>query len=769
MRRGGMRCARTPGMSSIAQSGAAHRAATPRTWRLLCLVGAAIAGVACGSSNPATWEDGGQAGDAGRSRVDAHVVKIAPLTEPDAQPETLHIEPMQPVLKVSSPGAKQQLHAYLTGSTTPVQAAWTVDTPTFGTIDSNGLFTASGLVGGQVTIEAMSGGLHAQTVLTVNLALTDNPGAVSTATQKQLLAGGVDAGADSGLTDPGFVWLYPYDATVFPRGLAAPTLQFGGVAPDAVYVHVSFSSFDYQGFYGTSNPGQVTFAPQLWETLTATATATASVTVQLTKISAGQVTGPITEAWTIAQGSLKGSVYYESRYSTPTDQGATMRIRPGASQPDVLLGNCTVCHYVSADGSTIVATLDTGTPITSAAYNLKADAGVVSQSPNETYTFGALYKDGSLLMSMGTGAGEPGLANDGAQASHLWNTATGAQIPAPGWDSVITNGMMPTFSPSGSHIVFNHYDTGMGHSLAMMSFDVTTSTFSGLLDIATDPNHYLGWPAFTPDEEWVTYDADNRSDYLTWSAVTAGSGVDAKSDIQIAHLPSGTTAALDALNGVRNGQYYLPFGETAEGHMNYDATVLPVAAGGYYWVVFTSRREYGNTINNPDPYYNTSNQTPGALPWRKKLWVAALDIDDSGHPTTSAHDISHPAFYLPGQDLQTGNYRGFWVLNPCSGNGSSCGSGDDCCSGFCRTPVGDAGVTVDAGSAASDGAVSSDAGADVSGGGSSVVAATGTVCVVPQSCANEYEKCTTASDCCQAGQGFLCINGFCAQPAPTSK
>jgi hypothetical protein len=745
-------------MLSNLRSGAVHTA----TWRLFCFLGAAYAVAACGS-NDASGFDGGVAEDAGATHEKDAKGGGVRLGEPDAEVQTLRIEPTNPVITVNGPGDKQQLHAYLSGSTVAVPATWTVDTPTFGTIDGSGLFTASGLVGGAVTIEAWSDGLHAKTVLTVNLALTDNTGAVSSATKQQLLGGGVDAGADSGLTDPSFRWLYPYDATVFPRGLAAPTLQFDGVAPDAVYVHVSFPSFDYKGFYGASNPGQVTFAAPLWETLTATATATASVRVELTKISAGQVSGPITEAWTIAQGSLKGSVYYESRYSTPTDTGATMRIQPGAAQPDVLLGNCTVCHNVSADGSTIVATLDTGAPITSAAYNLKTDAGVVSQQGNEAYSFGALYKDGSLLMSMGTGAGEPGLANDGPQASHLWNTATGAQIPAPGWDSVITNGMMPTFSPSGAHIVFNHYDTGMGHSLAMMSFDVATSTFSNLLDIATDPNHFLGWPAFTPDEEWVTFDADNRSDYLTWSAATAGGGVDAKSDIQIAHLPSGTTASLDALNGVKNGQYYLPFGETAEGHMNYDATVLPVAAGGYYWVVFTSRREYGNMINNPDPYYNVSNQTPGALPWRKKLWVAALDIDDSGHPTTSAHDISHPAFYLPGQDLQTGNYRGFWVLNPCAGNGTSCGSGDDCCSGFCRTPEGDAGVSSDAGSA-----VSSDAGADAAVGTLAPTTAT-TVCVVPQSCANEYEKCTTASDCCQASQGFLCINGFCAQPAPSAK
>ncbi|HEY8091156.1 MAG TPA: hypothetical protein VIF09_25005, partial [Polyangiaceae bacterium] len=69
----------------------------------------------------------------------------------------------------------------------------------------------------------------------------------------------------------------------------------------------------------------------------------------------------------------------------------------------------------------------------------------------------------------------------------------------------------------------------------------------------------------------------------------------------------------------------------------------------------------------------------------------------------------------------------------CAANGNSCLSGDQCCSGYCRQ------TTVD---------------------GGTVLA-----CVPPQGCSNEYEKCTVASDCCQASQGFQCINGFCAQPA----
>ena len=39
--------------------------------------------------------------------------------------------------------------------------------------------------------------------------------------------------------------------------------------------------------------------------------------------------------------------------------------------------------------------------------------------------------------------------------------------------------------------------------------------------------------------------------------------------------------------------------------MNYEPTVLPVAVGGYYWVVFTSRRAYGNFI-----WQGTGSVTP---------------------------------------------------------------------------------------------------------------------------------------------------------------
>ena len=142
---------------------------------------------------------------------------------------------------------------------------------------------------------------------------------------------------------------------------------------------------------------------------------------------------------------------------------------------------------------------------------------------------------------------------------------------------------------------------------------------------------------------------------------------------------------------------------------NYEPNVNPIASGGYYWVVFTSRRVYGN-IAQTGPYDDSSQYSPASHPLTKKLWVAAIDENP-----TRGKDPSHPAFYLPGQELNAGDMKGYWVVEPCRPDGSSCTTGDQCCDGFCRSPP---------------------AGGPL-------------VCMkaVP-GCANEFEKCITAADCC---------------------
>ncbi len=105
--------------------------------------------------------------------------------------------------------------------------------------------------------------------------ITENPGNVSTATQTKLQG--------SGTSDSAFAWLYPYDKTVFPRGLLSPTLQFGGAASDSEYVHITSKTLDYQGYFAGGTAGKValSLSQKAWTAVTAAVGAGDSARVQV--------------------------------------------------------------------------------------------------------------------------------------------------------------------------------------------------------------------------------------------------------------------------------------------------------------------------------------------------------------------------------------------------------------------------------------------------------------------------------------------------------
>jgi len=143
------------------------------------------------------------------------------------------------------------------------------------------------------------------------------------------------------------------------------------------------------------------------------------------------------------------------------------------------------------------------------------------------------------------------------------------------------------------------------------------------------------------------------------------------------------------------------------------------------WLIFTTRRLYGN-VATLEPYAGKDDGQPmPPNPVPKKLWVAAIDLNPK-----SGVDPSHPPFYLPGQELLAGNMRAFWENDPCRANGSTCETGNECCGGFCRNDSSGKLVCGDK----------------------------------PPGCANEFENCTTAADCC--GTNVACIGGKCALSGP---
>jgi hypothetical protein len=626
-------------------------------------------------------------------------------------PSALAIKPADSTVTYTGAPLTVQFEADFEGK--PTAAVWSLDRADLGAIDANGLFTASGTAGGLGHVTAQFGKLLASTTLTIALQITENTGNLSQADQDKL--------KDGGAADPAFKWLYPYDKTVFPRGLAGPTLQFAGGGADGVYVHAGTKSQSivYSGYFAGSTPTRVEFSASTWKALTNSVAAGEDLIVNVSKIQGGQVAGPITEHWRIAPGSLKGTVYYNSYDSQLAGNiGAVLRLKPG-EQAQILVGGngkCTVCHTVSAHGNVMLASNDTYT--TGAVYDLLANGAQSKERSDHAYNFPAVTPDGALALST---AGDKigGMWN--SDTSQLFDVASGSQISAPGFDGIVQHAATPAFSPDGTRLAFN--DEDQGNVLAVMAFDQGTKTFSNLVPVANDqPDNLLGWPSFLPDSKGIVVDAHlgqstvgTQPNYGTWGAQ--------RSNLKLADVQSKTVTPLDLLNGYDGGNLYLPFGADDE-KRDFEPNVLPVAVGGYYWVVFTSRRQYGNTINTPESgaYGDTK---------RKKLWVAAIDID-----WKPGQDPSHPAFYLPGQEDASGNMRGFWVLDPCRQDGQSCESGDECCNGYCRQ-VNDA----DGGSARA--------------------------CVPPPNgCAQEFEKCVTAADCCNAAQGYLCINDHCALPPP---
>src|SRR5262249_17752949 len=142
-------------------------------------------------------------------------------------------------------------------------------------------------------------------------------------------------------------------------------------------------------------------------------------------------------------------------------------------------------------------------------------------------------------------------------------------------------------------------------------------------------------------------------DLATWHDNTA--------NIRAVNVATKVSIALDLLNG----QGYVPQG-VRDNDLDFEPTVLPIGSGGYFWIMFTSRRTSGNRLLGPRDA-------------TKRLWVSAFDVN-----AIDGVDASHPAFYIAGQELTSGNSRGFWALDPCKQNGNSCESGDECCEGFCN-------------------------------------------------------------------------------------
>jgi hypothetical protein len=609
----------------------------------------------------------------------------------------IEVSPVHPMLDVDfqMPAPPTvQFHATYVDSGKPVSAQWSLSSYAAGTIDAEGLFTASALAGGKITVVATAGEAKAETTVTIKLHLHE--GNADPAEQAILEGPG-------SLTDPNFALWAPYDKTVFPRGIPSPQLQPSpsGQAPTKYYLELHGAYFDYAGFLDVAP--QLKISQAAWDALAASSDGN-DIDVSLSKLVADEKVGPLKQTWQVAKGKLLGTIYYNTYDSILAGYtGAIMRIKGGSLMPEVLVGNCTGCHSISSDGSTAAAANHSGMggifDLTGGTIN----PPVVWQDP-ERAAFAAMYPKGGAVFVV---SGQPAYYwppnTPGTQSSWLseLRTKTGGLVPSSGIEGYYAQ--TPVFSHDGTMLAFVDRSPVLPYSskLALLHYDAATQKFSNYEVLATPPpgQHY-SWAAFTPDNKHIVYQAGVGDDLATWNANTG--------KLFAVNLQSKAITELKSLNG----DGYMAQGMRDE-NLNFEPTILPVASGGYFWVMFTSRRTYGNLLTG------NRDQT-------KRLWVSAFDIG-----AQDGVDATHPAFYIAGQELSSGNSRGFWALDPCKADGQTCESGVECCAGACAPDPG---------------------------------APPKPICGPVKGCAQEGDACTGEADCCDPA--LACINGHCSLSAP---
>jgi hypothetical protein len=443
---------------------------------------------------------------------------------------------------------------------------------------------------------------------------------------------------------------------------------------------------------------------------------------------------------------------------------------------------CVVCHSVSANGTVLSAANgpDLSNPTSSRTMTLSATTAtaLTTSTTGQQFAFAALTPDGKLALTNGVPSNAPPYEPHGFNGGYnsvLVTTMNGAVVPSTGMEQIAQT---PAFSPDGKHVAFiDGKQSPAMRPLTMMDFD-GVSAFTNLQTLlnesamttnacnastgwstpqppTTPPTSFPppcsgqakadAWPSFTPDSAAIVFHSGDSFDSAGYNLAGAQNEAPPQyAELNLIETATKTVSKLNALNGRdANGVSTLPYGEAVDNNMNYEPNVMPLPVGGYFWVVFTSRRAYGNTVApgraattmpgdapNQDPFGSETAPSP-----RKKLWVAAIDVNHTG-----IADPSHPAFYLSGQELESANMRAFAALAPCEANGATCETGSDCCQGFCRQT------------------------------GNDSTGAPTLACVPPpvgMTCANDGERCMTASDCCNPKDLCLMIAGNSVCVAPT--
>jgi WD40-like Beta Propeller Repeat len=505
---------------------------------------------------------------------------------------------------------------------------------------------------------------------------------------------------------------YPLDRAVIPTNLPAPDVQWeGGVAGDLYRVriekpHVAVNA--YVQHSGTGFGYHWAVDPEAWRTLLESDPADPlSIVIDRWDNAARERIDGESISLRVARAVLSGTIYYWDLSS-----GRLMRLDALTGGRSLAIANpppkppgpgggsrCIACHTISRDGRYLSAEMWGGDEpsvtfdLTSA--RLSDDPAPTVYGPRDEvrYLFSTFSPDSTYLV-----------VNRG-NAMRLLDRATGTFIADSGLPT--DHAAHPDWSPDGMSVAFVT-NTNMGWAVDFTRGDLavlprtTATTFGaprvvhrGTTDAAPPADALVtdAHPTFSPDSQWIAFQHGTNS-----RGGNEGTHYPGRLEIASAEAtPDRASTVLVNANGSGEPDSYWP-------------NFSPFNEGGYFWVAFYSRRDYGNAQVG----------TRGTR--RRQIWVAAV----ANHPTEGA-DPSQVPYWLPGQDTALENMSAYWAPIACRMNTERCSVSSECCSGLC------------------------DRGAD-----------TVFVCTPPPPamCRREGTTCSTSTDCCN---GLMCFNRVCGR------
>ncbi len=657
----------------------------------VCLLGAALTGACAVNDNPGddptsnngagpTTGGGGAGTGAGNTGGGFNEGgTMVPMGYP------IMIDPPTFELDVDGPGSPSQpITATINGQDVTDLVTWSFDKPYIGDME-DGSFVPTGNAGGVGVLTAIWGTSFGQATATVN-------------TVKVVGAAGIDPDVKAALDnpsasdDPTMDWMYPYDDTVYPLDVLGPELMWNGVQNGDVYkLHIQETFLEYTEYFTVSTPARHLLSEDDWKNITLSGVGAQSdpLSVSLTRYSGGTAYQPVEKTWRIAQGKLKGIVYY---WELPDacgggDNGRILSLKPSQDQAVEFYqpGGCWGCHTVSRNGKKMMATLDTGLPFPQITVDLTdpAQPGSITQAAQLGGTFSAFNDKGDrIIVSNDDASGLNRLLTivDGTTGGALAGNVMGTGCGEPAWSPDGTKLAAICGLGPGGWI----FDTKVGHlSTADVAADGFTVSNVQTIVPQAGAQGRPAYPSFAPGSELIAYGRPTEGSRST------GDG----------------TLWLTDLTGTNVKELV----RASDDNRSFNPVFAPLRAGGYFWLVYISRRDYGNRLVGAD---------------RQQIWITAID------DPADAEDPSNPPFYMRGQQDCGKSENAYFALEPCKELGAKCESGADCCNGTCLTDP-------DTGEYA---------------------------CGEPQECALEGNACKTADDCCNPAA--QCVDGFCETDVP---